>query len=175
MRTTPPVAVGTAVVLTAVATWSLAQTGGAVAAADGRNLEFFIQDTKQATVDSPPTGTSQGDLFAYHGLIHEKKGGKTIGRFGGACVQLDAAGGAPSDSSCSVDYIVPDGQLHTEIFGANDFLFSGKSFVQHPRRHRQVPRRTRRGHDANPHRRQESDRRLCEDQAGRLSLPAAAR
>jgi hypothetical protein len=128
MRTSPRVAVGTAVVLTAVATWSLAQTGGAVAADDGHNLEFFIQDTKQATVDSPPTGTSQGDLFAYHGLMYEKKGGKTIGRFGGACVQLDAAGGAPSDSSCSVDYILPDGQLHTEIFGANDFLFSGKSF-----------------------------------------------
>ena len=119
-------------VLTTAGIWSLGSATGAGAAGEQAggvgHLTFFIHDTKQATVDSPPHGSSQGDLFAYHGLVYDKKGGKKIGRFGGACVQLDAAGGAPSDSSCSVDYILPGGQLHTEVFGANDFLFSGKPF-----------------------------------------------
>lgn len=125
MRPTRPVSLVAAVIVTAAATWSLAQAGHA-SAAHGE-LTFFIHDTKQATVDSPPKGASQGDLFAYHGLVYNTKGGKKVGRFGGACVQLDAVG-TSSDSSCSVDYVLPGGQLHTEVFGSNDFLFSGKPF-----------------------------------------------
>ena len=128
MRTSRTAVLGAATVLIAAGGLSLAQAGGASAAHDAEKLTFFIHDTKQATVDSPPTGSSQGDLFVYHGVIYAKKGGQKIGRFGGACVQLDATAGVPSDSSCSVDYKLPGGQLHTEIFGANDFLFSGKKF-----------------------------------------------
>lgn len=125
MPSTRSLAAGVALAIAAAGGWLIVSPGTAQA---GGQLTFFIHDTKQAIVDAKPKGTSQGDLFAYHGLVYDREGGEKIGRYGGACVQLDAAGGTPSDSSCSVDYVLPGGQLHTETFGANDFLFSGKPF-----------------------------------------------
>lgn len=124
VRTFRAGALGASAAVLTAGLWAV--TDGASAARDREHLTFFIRDTKQAIVDSPPKGSSQGDLFAFHGVVQVHKGGRQSGRFGGACVQLDKTRGAPSDSSCSVDYVLPGGQLHTELFGANDLLLSGR-------------------------------------------------
>jgi len=127
MRAHRSVAVGAAVVITAAAAWSLAQTGRAHAVG-GNKLSFFIQDSKQVQLDLNTKG-DQGDLFAFHGLTYDKKGGEKIGRFGGSCTILEAGHGLPADWSCNADYVLPGGQLHTEIFGDPAVLFDGKPFA----------------------------------------------
>lgn len=132
MRTATRKAIATLTALAAGgATWTLGSVGGARASEEvaETRLSFFIRDVKQAVSDVPPKGTSQGDGFFYHGAIFDREGGKRIGRFGGmGCITLDAAGGVPADSSCQVDYLLPDGIVHTQIFGSTAELFGGKPF-----------------------------------------------
>ncbi|HEY3604533.1 MAG TPA: hypothetical protein VGL04_07655, partial [Sporichthyaceae bacterium] len=87
----------------------------------------FIQDSKQTQLNVNPKG-DQGDLFVFHGLVFDHKGGKKIGRFGGSCTILESAPGLAADWSCNADYLLPGGQLHTEIFGDPAVLFNGKPF-----------------------------------------------
>lgn len=87
MRPTRRVTLGTAVLVTAAATWSLAQAGGAVAAPDDQTAltSFFTHDTSLARIDLGKKGAGHGDLLTFRGNVFNTKGGKVIGRFGGSC------------------------------------------------------------------------------------------
>jgi hypothetical protein len=114
--------------LAAVAGMTGAVAGNA-APADHKTLKsFFIRDTSQASIDLGATGAGHGDLFTYHGNVFNTKGGKVIGRFGGSCDVLGKSTGVPEDWSCSLDYILPGGQLYTRAIGEAAVLFNGKKF-----------------------------------------------
>ena len=51
-----------------------------------------------------------------------------IGRFGGGCTTLGVSSVVPEDSTCTLDYVLPKGQLFTQVIGTTAYLFSGKPF-----------------------------------------------
>lgn len=126
MRTSRTAALGATVALLTAGLWTVTQATGASAAHDQET--FFIHDTKQTRIDANQNG-DQGDQFVFHGLTYTKKGGKQIGRFGGSCTILQATRGLSGDWSCNVDYVLPGGQLHTEIFQDPKVAFNGKPFA----------------------------------------------
>lgn len=99
MRPTRSLTLGTAVLVTAAATWSLAQTGGAVAApADQTALRsFFTHDTSLERIDLGKKGAGHGDLLTFHGNVFKTKGGTIL--FNGKKFDFGIVGGTGAYSN----------------------------------------------------------------------------
>lgn len=112
--------------LAASGLWSLSRPGTAQAGISGEQLRLFIRDSDQQALDLGPKGESAGDVFVFHGLLYDRKGGKQLGRFGGTCTTLPKAGPTPSDVDCYLDAVLPDGQLFLRGYDTAARLFGGK-------------------------------------------------
>jgi hypothetical protein len=111
---------------------SLGHAGTAVASNADRaagHLEFYGHAVTQTPIDVAPAGESQGDQLIEHGLLYDHKGGRGIGRFTATCTTLTKAAGLPADWDCSLDAVLPGGQLYTRGYGLTAALFSGKKFA----------------------------------------------
>lgn len=113
--------------LSAVLAAGLVSAAAAGDADPRRRLTFFVHPTELTPIDLAPAGPSTGDLLVEHGTVFDREGGKRIGRFTATCTTLTASAGVPADTACTLDALLPDGQLYVRGLSTTERLFSGKA------------------------------------------------